>query len=80
MKPAAQAHITVKKRSKVIRWLGEVPRAKHDDATSLRHEQSGLWLLSNPIFSDWVSATSSSFFWLNGIRESSKLTSSKNAN
>jgi hypothetical protein len=80
MMPGAKAHITVKKRSKVIRWLGEVPRAKHDDTSSLRHEQSGLWLLNNPIFTGWLSATSSSFLWLNGIRESLKLMSFKNAN
>ena len=57
-------------RSKVLDWLGSSTAARHNDATAMRHEESGLWLLNTPEYSDWVSASSSSFFWLNGIRKS----------
>jgi len=60
----------VAKRSKVLNWLGSSTAVKHNETTAVRHEESGLWLLNTPEYLDWVSASSSSFFWLNGIRKS----------
>lgn len=59
----------VKKRAQSLKWLGVVTEAEHSDALKAKDAESGKWLLNSSEFNNWLSASSSSFLWLNGIGE-----------
>lgn len=45
---------------KMLRWLSSLNfNLKHADVVSRRHEGTGLWLLTHPVFSEWLKASSS---------------------
>jgi hypothetical protein len=52
---------------KIKRWLSPPdPSINANQARSLRHEGTGMWLLENPVFQSWHSAPSR-YLWLHGL-------------
>ncbi|KAJ5370546.1 uncharacterized protein N7496_006638 [Penicillium cataractarum] len=60
-------------RSGVLNWISNVPYMHHHRAVCKgRLQDTGLWLLEKPVFSDWQTTSYSSILWLHGIPGSGK--------
>ncbi|KAF4453143.1 hypothetical protein F53441_4140 [Fusarium austroafricanum] len=59
----------VERQEKMIEWLGEPTETEHDDLCKQRDEKSAEWILNRDEFGEWLSAPTSSLFWLTGTRQ-----------
>lgn len=58
-----------KKRMEVLNWLypGTINQ-KHIEISGRRQDHTGIWLLREPLFQDWVANSGCRLLWGFGIR------------
>lgn len=63
-------HVLDDFRAEILYWISSVPyRDNHRLAKENMTENTGEWLIEDPVFQEWKLADSSQIFWLHGIRK-----------
>lgn len=61
-------------RGEMLKWISPIPyESDHEFARRGRLEGSGEWLLERDDYREWKNSSSSTMFWLHGIREFSPM-------
>ncbi|KAI4775543.1 hypothetical protein E4T52_09513 [Aureobasidium sp. EXF-3400] len=56
-----------KQATQIVKWLrASDPSANHNKALQQRHENTGMWFVSGPLFEQWK-AQRKAFLWLHGL-------------